>query len=65
MTSPSSYVIEFRNGRYFVDLDASNSGPLSRAMRFATEQEAKSAMLSNTWMLYHGALVVPLYEVAA
>lgn len=52
------FVIEFRNGRFLVNLDADNSGPLHHAMRFATRDEAEKLMRDNEWILFHGGAVL-------
>ncbi len=59
------FVIEFRNGRFLVNLDADNSGPLRLAMRFATREDADNLMREHEWILWHGGAVLERVQVHA
>ena len=56
--SEKPFVIEFRNGRFLVTLDADSSGPFILAMRFASREDAEQLMRENEWILFHGGCVL-------
>lgn len=54
------YIIEFRSGTYFQNLEAEYGGPAKTAQRFETELEADRFMSEHPWILFHGGMVVPV-----
>lgn len=58
-----SYVIEFRNGSYFVSPKAEHGGSLEQAMRFDSEDEARNYADYNVpWVWINGGMVCPYEE---
>ncbi len=53
------YVIEFRNGGLFQNLEAESSGPLHTAQRFNTEEDVKTFMRANEWIFSNGGMAIP------
>ncbi|MBU0624722.1 hypothetical protein KKF05_00050 [Patescibacteria group bacterium] len=53
------WVIEFRNGGLFQNLEATNSGPLETAQRFETKEAAERFMQQNEWIYDNGGMVIP------
>lgn len=54
------YVIEFRNGGYFQNLEAENSGPKETAQKFNSKQECIEFMKNNQWILFNGGMEMPV-----
>lgn len=55
----AAYVIEFRSGSFFQNLDAENGGPKATAQRFESEDAAWEFMGAHQWMLFAGGMPVP------
>lgn len=55
----TKYVLEFRSGSYFVDVDADRGGPLSKAARFDSQESATAWFESHApWVWFNGGMVV-------
>lgn len=59
-----SYVIEFRNGSYFQNLDAERGGPLATAQRFAREAAVREFTTEHEWILWNGGMAVAVPDNA-
>lgn len=55
----SGYVIEFRSGTFFQNLDADKGGPRETAQRFDTADAADDFMREHEWILFNGGMAVP------
>lgn len=53
------YVIEFRSGTFFQNLEADNGGPRNTAQCFTSVKEADSFMRRHEWILMNGGMVLP------
>lgn len=53
----NKYVIEFRNGSYFRDLESQHGCSIKDAMRFETKEEAQTFTRENDWILFNGGMV--------
>ena len=52
------WVIEFRNGSFFVSPKADHGGSLDQAMRFGSEEEAENYADYNVpWVWFNGGMV--------
>ena len=52
------YVIEFRNGSFFVDPAADHGGPLDKAMLFDSEEAAREYVDREVpWVWFNGGMV--------
>jgi hypothetical protein len=56
--APGRFVIEFRSGTFFQNMEAENGGPCGTAQRFATRDEAERFMEKHDWILFNGGMVV-------
>lgn len=54
------WVIEFRSGRFFQNLEAEHGGPASSAQRFLTRDAASRLIEQHDWMTFNGAMPVRL-----
>lgn len=52
------YVIEFRNGSYFRNLDADNGGTIEQARRFNSHRDASAFADLHQWIWMNGGMVV-------
>ncbi len=52
------WVIEFRSGSFFQDIEADYGGRVQSAQRFDSEKEADAFMFENQWILFHGGMPV-------
>lgn len=59
-TPRASWVIEFRSGTYFQNLESERGGPKQTAKQFDSEAEANTFMRKNTWILGNGGMAVPM-----
>lgn len=50
------YVIEFRNGSFFQNLEAENSGPKETAQKFNSKQECVEFMDKHDWVYFNGGM---------
>lgn len=50
------WVIEFRNGGLFQNLESDHGGPLETACRFGSKQEAEAFMSANSWISLNGGM---------
>ena len=55
----TGFVIEFRSGSFFQNLEAALGGPRRTAWRFASEQKAEDFMDQHEWIIVNGGMVVP------
>lgn len=60
MKDTEAHVIEFRNGRFFQNLEADNSGPLATAQVFPSMKAADSFMRQNDWIYMNGGMAMTL-----
>jgi hypothetical protein len=56
----SEWVIEFRNGTLFQDLEADHGGPIETAQRFESEALARTFMNANPWIAFNGGMPIPV-----
>lgn len=56
----TEYVIEFRSGSYFVDLDAPRGGTLAYAFRWPSEESARAFADQHEWIWFNGGMIVPV-----
>ena len=54
------YVIEFRNGGYFQNLEAENSGPKETAQKFNSKQECVEFMNKHEWIYFNSGVEKPI-----
>lgn len=52
------YAIEFRNGSYFVNLNAEHGGPKHLAMTWDTREAAEGFGDDHSWIWFNGGMVV-------
>lgn len=52
------YVIEFRDGSFFQNLESDHGGPKATAQRFESVQAVDRFMKSNEWILFYGGMAV-------
>jgi hypothetical protein len=52
------WVIEFRSGSFFQDIEAECGGRVQSAQRFDTKKEAETFMDQNKWLYVNGGMVV-------
>ncbi len=52
------FVIEFRNGSFFQNLEADHGGPTETAQKFGSEAEAKMFCHRHMWILMNGGMVM-------
>jgi hypothetical protein len=50
------WVIEFRNGGHFRNLEADRSCSAAEAQRFASRAEADAFMNKHEWILFNGGM---------
>lgn len=60
--SEDVWVIEFRSGTYFQNLEADHGGPKETAHKFASKAEAESFMNANQWMWFNGGMAKPFCQ---
>ena len=60
MSDVGEYVIEFRSGSFFQNLDATNGGPPASAQKFATYDEADAFIDAHPWIAFNGGMPYPL-----
>ena len=53
------YIIEFRNGSYFKDLQSQIGCDAIAAKRFETKEECEELMDKHDWILFNGGMIVP------
>ena len=53
------YIIEFRNGSFFQNLNADHGGPRETAQRFDSEAEVDAFMRDHEWILFNGGMALP------
>lgn len=53
-----SWVLEFRSGSYFKSPEADRGCPLSLAMRFSSEEEARKYFTGHIWVWLCGGMLV-------
>lgn len=58
------WVIEFRSGTYFQNLEADYGGPKETAQKFASKAEAENFMNANRWMWFNGGMATPLGQLS-
>lgn len=54
------WVIEFRSGSYFQNLEADRGGRKDTAQKFASKEEVEAFMREHEWILFNGGMAVPL-----
>lgn len=52
------WVIEFRSGSFFQDIEAEHGGRVQSAQRFDTKHEAETFMDANKWIHFNGGMAV-------
>lgn len=50
------YIIEFRNGSFFQNLEAERGGPKETAQKFNSKQECIDFMNKNQWIYFNGGM---------
>ena len=58
MSTTVSYLIEFRSGSFFRDLDADRGTSRKDARRFASRAEALRFMRRHDWIVFNGGMVI-------
>jgi hypothetical protein len=58
MNPQKSFVIEFRSGSYFENLDAEHGCTIKHARRWPSREEAEHFMDQHVWILMNGGMVV-------
>lgn len=53
------YIIEFRNGSFFQNLNDDNGGKRETAKQFASKKKAETFMRKHEWIRFNGGMVVP------
>lgn len=53
------FIIEFRSGTFFQNLEADRGGSAATAQTFASKEEAEKFMTDHTWILFAGGMVIP------
>ena len=53
------YIIEFRNGTYFKDLNSQHGCDAIAAKRFGTKEECEELMDKYDWIVLNGGMIVP------
>lgn len=56
--SDGDWVIEFRNGAFFQNLEADHGGPLVTAQRFASKDDVSDFFRKHGWLLLNGAMAM-------
>lgn len=57
-----TYVIEFRSGTYFQNIDADRGGAMATAQKFESTEAADAMMDLHEWIKLAGGMVVPFRE---
>ena len=52
------WVIEFRNGSFFKDLEADHGTSLDKAKRFDTKAECTQFMDAHQWIYWNGGMAM-------
>jgi hypothetical protein len=52
------WVIEFRSGTFFQDIEAAHGGRVQSAQRWDTKKEAEAFMDENPWIYFNGGMAV-------
>lgn len=52
------WVIEFRSGTFFQNLEAERGGPKETAQKFDSKQEAEEFMSQHEWILFNGGMAL-------
>lgn len=52
------FIIEFRSGSFFQNLEADRGGPASTAQTFASKKEAEDFMNKHNWIYFNGGMAV-------
>jgi hypothetical protein len=52
------WVIEFRSGSFFQDIEAEYGGRVQSAQRFDTKKEVETFMDQNEWIYFNGGMAV-------
>lgn len=53
------WVIEFRSGTYFQNLEADNGGLMRTAQQFDSKKKAEEFMDKSNWIYFNGGMAVP------
>ncbi len=54
------YVIEFRSGSFFQNLEADNGGKMATAQRFASKKKADDFMREHEWISFNGDMAMAI-----
>lgn len=57
-TYAGDWVIEFRNGSFFQNIEAETGGPLETAHRFASREDIDRFYEAHGWILANGAMAL-------
>lgn len=60
MKTECQFVIEFRSGKYFQNLEDDYGGPMSTAKKFTCRQQAEDFMRQHEWILFNGGMTIPV-----
>lgn len=52
------WVIEFRSGTFFQNIEAAHGGRVQSAQRFDDQTEADTFMDENPWIVFNGGMAV-------
>jgi hypothetical protein len=52
------WVIEFRSGTFFQDIEAAHGGRVQSAQRWDTKEEAEKFMDDNPWISFNGGMAM-------
>lgn len=58
MSTIKKFVIEFRSGSYFQNIESRSGGPMKTAKQFASVDEADQFMSEHVWILFNGGMVI-------
>lgn len=56
------YLIEYRSGSYFPDLQERMGVSMKAARQFESKQDAEDFMKKNCWIYFYGGMVVPFKD---
>lgn len=52
------WVIEFRNGRFFIDQVSDRGGTINEARHFEEKEDAEIYMKQHYWIMMNGGMVI-------
>lgn len=56
------WVIEFRNGSLFENLEADHGVTIDKAMKFSSKKEVEAFMDKHFWIYFNGGMAIEIHK---